>query len=768
MISVIFRTFKSVFTNKKAQIVVVTIMFISISLLLYRTSQTTSAHITIGQRDTMWLRQFDTVDTSNDLTFRWSSAQSTIRIPFIYQGWNTTTLHGWGSASSQHNDVTGADVHATIATHAPVSFLVHANYRRHYTLLTPPPYVPSWYTPMTIASSTISDTVNSRYLGIALLSVHVQPTTLQTGLPYSLIIYWLILLGSGIVGWLLGASVLHSALASMTMTVSVVGLYITYTTELIPHLHWFAIWLGLCCGGLLVARITGITHHAYTVPGVALPLLSALVLWLMPLFQIVLRRDDIYIRNFRYESWMNITLLIIVVGGALLYWVQYRTRFIPITFLNYWYMLVGFVMLGIMYRQYDRWRLFKYGSSDFNVWINAARHWLDTGLLYDVPQIAGDVFGYVYKYPPFYVMLFMPFVNYDNMQLIQYFRIFNMMLVIIALVLWLRMLRAHPLWWFVVFIFTLNYQPLFDTLSYGQSDVLFLAGFTVILYAIHVGHDKFAGVLLAVLTLCKVYPVIFVVFFVIKRQWDVLIGFLIGLIACNAVSIAVIGWDIHVQYILSVLPIIGGTTSWIDNQTIAGFLARWYDNPFALNRFTLHSIEQIARIISYLLSALVCVITFRDTPARSSAYALQYSLFIVLMVVAVPVAWMHYATMLLLVFLIVFWHFYSRNITLRLASAFALSYALVAFGDFRSFNYPADLGIVTIIMSSYKFYGMLLLFIMLLYSTWHHTSGWSTTWLKDWHTFTRYGSTVLRREARRIMQHTHTPDTPSPDTHPKP
>ncbi|MCX6016612.1 MAG: hypothetical protein NT020_13650 [Chloroflexales bacterium] len=150
-----------------------------------------------------------------------------------------------------------------------------------------------------------------------------------------------------------------------------------------------------------------------------------------------------------------------------------------------------------------------------------------------------------------------------------------------------------------------------------------------------------------------------------------------------------------------------------------------------MNRFSFHSVERIATLISGGLSALVCLFAFRDTSIGDSRFAVQYAMFVMLMVIAIPVAWMHYSTMLILVFLIMFWHYQTKVIKIIPAALFAMSYALIAFGNFRSFNYPTNLGLVSILMSSYKFYGMILLFIVLFYEVWFSATTWSQTWIHD-------------------------------------
>ena len=58
-----------------------------------------------------------------------------------------------------------------------------------------------------------------------------------------------------------------------------------------------------------------------------------------------------------------------------------------------------------------------------------------------------------------------------------------------------------------------------------------------------------------------------------------------------------------------------------------------------------------------------------------------------------------------------------------------VSYGLIAFGDQRSFNYMYDLGMVTFVLSSYKFYGMAILTGLLLYEVWQGRATWGTAWL---------------------------------------
>jgi hypothetical protein len=132
------------------------------------------------------------------------------------------------------------------------------------------------------------------------------------------------------------------------------------------------------------------------------------------------------------------------------------------------------------------------------------------------------------------------------------------------------------------------------------------------------------------------------------------------------------------------------------------------------------------------VSGMVCLLALRDAPSTSSTFALQYGLFVMLMVLAIPVAWMHYYTLMVLVYWIVVWHHSESVLTLRRAAAYAVSFAFIAYGNFRSFNYPEDYGAVTLLLGSYKLYAILLLLVLLTTEIIRHRSTWAAPWLALW------------------------------------
>jgi hypothetical protein len=395
---------------------------------------------------------------------------------------------------------------------------------------------------------------------------------------------------------------------------------------------------------------------------------------------------------------------------------------------GYWPMLILLAVVGVGYATWQYREMLDKGSGDFGIWYLAAQRWVFEGVLYKLDNIVDNPFA-GYKRPPFYIMMFTPFVRINELDLLNAYRVLNIGLLALTFGMWYRLMAPATRWWWVaVMAILLNYQPMLDALRYGQTDIVLLFCFTLMWWFVQRGRDGWAGAVIAFLTSIKIYPVVLLTFWGVKQRWWALAGFVLGMVGWNAIAVAVMGWDLHVMFLREVLPSIGGTTSWIENQTIAGFLTRFYEDEAVMNLFSTPGIARSASIISMTLSAVVSLTAMRDWSADRSEYGLQYALFIMLMVIAIPVAWIHYATILILPMLLLLNHYRERELSLMRSVLLMVSYGLIAFGDQRSFNYMYDLGAVTLFLSSYKFYGMVMLTGLLLYEVWQGRVTWGQAW----------------------------------------
>ncbi|HEV2708955.1 MAG TPA: glycosyltransferase 87 family protein [Edaphobacter sp.] len=104
----------------------------------------------------------------------------------------------------------------------------------------------------------------------------------------------------------------------------------------------------------------------------------------------------------------------------------------------------------------------------------------------------------------------------------------------------------------IALVFSLNI-PLYRNLEFGQFYVLLLLLIVAAAWAYSRGHRALAGALVAIAAACKIFPVLFFVFFLQRRDWRALIWGAITGVAAACVSVAVFGWNVHRTYLLEIL-----------------------------------------------------------------------------------------------------------------------------------------------------------------------------------------------------------------------
>lgn len=118
---------------------------------------------------------------------------------------------------------------------------------------------------------------------------------------------------------------------------------------------------------------------------------------------------------------------------------------------------------------------------------------------------------------------------------------------------WLLQSMTGLSWRRVALLLALSF-PLHRNLLFGQFYVLLLLLLVAACWSWLRGHSALAGGLVAVATLCKIFPVLLFVFFLQRRDWRALFAGLVTGLAGIAVSVAVFGWNLHRTYLLEVLP----------------------------------------------------------------------------------------------------------------------------------------------------------------------------------------------------------------------
>jgi hypothetical protein len=562
-----------------------------------------------------------------------------------------------------------------------------------------------------------------RQLGVVLRGVQIRATTGGFLIPSPLMLFFITLSVLGVYGSVRGIDIRSGW--SVLIVLLFIGLFAlgVYTNPggilpFVPHLAGLS---GLTCGAIWLARWFIPSFGSRPLQSLDLALFMGFFWWAMPLFQHLLTLSGA--PNVGPNPITNQIGSVVLVGLL----VAVAIRLFAGATSNTAHLLLAqraavFVLLlgSLAHTVFIIWFAFQRSGPDFWIHFRAVRGFVRDGLpLYDLAGILANHFGFSYKWPPFYAALLSPFARFDGTTVLFGQRIVNTLLLAITSLLLVRQARHWAT--ALVLVLLLNVRPAADTIAYGQVDILMLLGFTLALLATMQGRDTWAGAIIATLSLIKIYPVLLFGFFLAQRRWGAFRGAIIAGLVCTAFSLAVFGWETHWFYLTRVVGILGsggGGTAWVENQTINGFLSRLVAPQFVAEPFS-HPLVQLGTYGCFAFLLGLGFLAARPAPGRvalsdgaldwTSAVPLQYCLFVLLMLIGVPAAWMHYHTAAIICFAVLILRNEATGWSLKQAMGFGVAYAFVAYGNHLSFADSAISEGLGVVGYSYKLYGLLLI-----------------------------------------------------------
>jgi hypothetical protein len=109
-------------------------------------------------------------------------------------------------------------------------------------------------------------------------------------------------------------------------------------------------------------------------------------------------------------------------------------------------------------------------------------------------------------------------------------------------------------WERVALVVFLALIPLRNSFLSGQMHVLVLLLLTFAAWLYFRRSSYFAGIILAIAAALKVYPALFLIFFIVRKQWRAAAGLVLGLSGAVAISLYIFGRDACLLYVRKVLP----------------------------------------------------------------------------------------------------------------------------------------------------------------------------------------------------------------------
>jgi hypothetical protein len=166
-------------------------------------------------------------------------------------------------------------------------------------------------------------------------------------------------------------------------------------------------------------------------------------------------------------------------------------------------------------------------------------------------QIGKASEGEFKPFPPPTALLLLPLARLQPLDALRVLTVGSVLCLICSIILLARILSCS-LVDSTVFVLLSGYAVL-GALRLGQPYILVSLSCIVGYYARLKGRPLLAGICFGLFTPIKYFPVVFLVYFAFRKEWKVVLGGAAAILMVTAVSVGILGWKIHEDFLSSVL-----------------------------------------------------------------------------------------------------------------------------------------------------------------------------------------------------------------------
>jgi hypothetical protein len=295
----------------------------------------------------------------------------------------------------------------------------------------------------------------------------------------------------------------------------------------------------------------------------------------------------------------------------------------------------------------------------------SARNWREGIPIYErhevtIPRYLGrpmhptEIVG-VNAHPPSSVLLALPLTGLDFDTALVVWNTLSLGFLAASLGLIARGLRcpSSPTLYFSFLAMLLLCSPLWVQVHHGQLNLVLLLLITAAWSAERSGRSRWAGILLALATVIKLYPAFLLAYFAVRRRTALVAWSAATLLVVTAITAAILGVDCFARYGRDVLPEVGWFRVAWKNASFLGFWSRLFDPLPGYRRDVYRAnallyspwLARAATIASSL--AVVAILVSLSWRHRAGIEADRtFGVAITTMLLISPVAWDHYFLLL--------------------------------------------------------------------------------------------------------------------------
>ena len=296
------------------------------------------------------------------------------------------------------------------------------------------------------------------------------------------------------------------------------------------------------------------------------------------------------------------------------------------------------------------------GAGDYLAYDKAAN-----AIVQDLPIYTGLDGDKPYLYPPLLAIALAPMVTLSSSYQTHITVWFVVNTACLILGVWL-VTRELPSKRLQVGLWVLPplFAPVFLAYLHGQVTIILFTLIAGAWASARRGNANMAGALLALAAWIKVYPVVILGLFLLRRDWKALRAAIITGIALGILQIVMAGPENMAVFVTRILPEMGTTGQTFGyhaNVSLFGFFGRLFlPHPFVDKPLVdSHLLFTASRLIaSFMLMLTLVVLILRDRTATGSRFDLQYALVIVSMILLTSSIGVSGLVVLILVYAILF------------------------------------------------------------------------------------------------------------------
>lgn len=259
--------------------------------------------------------------------------------------------------------------------------------------------------------------------------------------------------------------------------------------------------------------------------------------------------------------------------------------------------------------------------------------------------------------PPFFEFILYPLTLLSYKASLITWLIFGIMCGIISALLTSAILKIQqPILILGLLVGLFAYYPTLITIQFGQVSLLLLPLIISAWWAARNKNWEILGITLGIAVNIKLFFGLFVLYFLLRREWRALLWFCFASIVCAVLPLLIFNLKNYLDYHLTLHHIWWYTSSW--NASLFGFLLRLFGGDNEKN-IPLAFLPTLSHFLYWSISLLIvaCLSIFLRQSSKIDPQTkcdLDFSMTLVCMLLLAPLSWLYYFIFLLIPFCVLF------------------------------------------------------------------------------------------------------------------